>query len=140
MFGDTAVYNIRINSGEQTGNSSKPQDIAKPNAQDPTKPSKSPVKSTTAAVGLYVGKQIFSYVSSNVEAYTRNAQLQEQINTGMKAIGYGVAIVANPALGIAALAFDVASQALTYAKKTTESNLVSEQYRKRSGNYNRSRE
>lgn len=140
MFGDTAVYNIKITGGgEETGNSTKPQEMAKPNPQDPTKP-KGTGRERVNLFALYaLGSRVAHYASSNVEAYTRNAQLQEQVNTGMKLVGYGIAIATNPAIGISLVAVDLATQALTYAKQTKESNLVAEQFRRRSGNVNRSR-
>jgi len=140
-LGDTAVYNIRItgDSQEQAGNPAEPSQSGELNASDPTKPKKGQTKSTTVAVGMYLGKQAVGFMSSNVEAYTRNAQAQEQVNNVMKGIGYAAAIMANPYLGIAMIAVDVATQALENSRKVKESNRVAEQYRQRSGNINRSR-
>ena len=104
-----AEYKITIKKTD-----GKPDKEDKPNLA-PKEEEAGALKAATYAVALYTAKKAVSFVSSHIETYTGDSQAQQAVNMAMKIIGYGAAIVANPALGIAAVALDLTTSMIDRA-------------------------
>lgn len=117
-----------------------PDENPTPEKQDPSK-SKGGIKRMAGiATMVQLGKSALGYATSHVGMYTGSSDMQDKVNAGLSLAGTAVAIAANPAMGIAMAAFNLATKALDYVyKRNQESNELT-QLRKRAGpSLNRSR-
>lgn len=105
------VIDINLNNGEASGNNpNAPTGNKDGNKNKPKKESK-PIEQVTA---LYLARQAASYATSRVQMFTGSSASQAYVNNAMKLFGYGAAIVANPVIGLSALAFDLTTSAIDY--------------------------
>lgn len=133
-------YTFRLiigESGEVRGtglnNAERPEQEGEPNPNHPIAP-KNGVKNTVAgAAALYMGKQAVSYATSRVETFTGSSRAQDTVSTAMKTIGYAGAIIANPTLGLAALAVEGITSMLDYSFRMKWENKRTDQMRARAG-------
>lgn len=92
------------------------------------------------ATMVQLGKSALSYATSHVGMYTGNSDMQDKVNAGLGLAGTAVAIAANPAMGIAMAAFNLATKAMEYSHKKNEEGIGLNQIRRRAGpSLNRSR-
>lgn len=140
---DTNI-NIIFSNQQGGGSESDPETPGvTPNPESPETTQKNSKEKDTSVnskmIALYVGKQALSMVTSRVGVMTRSNVKQQQVNTAMKMVGYGVAIATNPVLGILAIGIDTANSIIDYNEKArVESNRLSI-LRERAGNSNGSR-
>lgn len=76
-----------------------------------------------------------SYVTSRIGYWTGNNQLQADLGAMSGIVSAGMAIAANPVMGIALTAFSLATKAIDYAIEVKWENRSVAEYRRRSGNY-----
>lgn len=97
---------------------------------------------SSGAAAVMVGKTAFNFVKSNVGTFTGSSYKQEQVNTGMKMIGYAAFAAVNPIGAAAALAVDVGTSAINESIKQTLRRKEIEFNRQKIGftSFNRSRE
>ena len=67
---------------------------------------------SSGAAAVMVGKTAFNFVKSNVGTFTGSSYKQEQVNTGMKMIGYAAFTAVNPIGAAAALAVDIGTSVI----------------------------
>ena len=130
--------------GEQDGSVSSPEspggqaDINSPEKNNAGKKTTGAM-STGKAVGMYLGKQAFSYATSHIGEWTQNTHLQNKVNSATKMLGYGVAIATNPIMGSIALATDLITSNIDYYVKGRREMNTLGVLNRRAGNVNRSR-
>ncbi len=73
-------------------------------------------------------------LTQNIGAYTGNGELSAGIATAKRVGAHALLMMANPALGVTALAFDVAGEAIDYHINKRNSRLQAEVLRSISGN------
>ncbi len=134
-----------IFSNQQGGGSESDPEVpgATPNPEAPEETKKGGKEKDNSfnskAIALYVGKQALSMVTSRVGVMTRSNVKQAQVNTAMKMVGYGVAIAANPVLGILAMGVDFINSSLDYKEKGRVEERRLSVLKERAGLTNRSR-
>lgn len=116
--GNEFKYTIEIvlNSEGSSGNGNGD------NPSNPSSPKNNPGTSNDSAKELLkkfapavvAGKNMINFATSNIGTFTGNAKLQDQVNFGLKTIGYGAMIAVNPAMGLVALGTDIATSAISY--------------------------
>ena len=116
--GNEFKYTIEIvlnsEGSSSNGNGDTPATPSNPESNPGTgnKSTKELLKKFAPAV--VAGKNMINFATSNIGTFTGNARLQDQVNFGLKTIGYGAMIAANPAIGLVALGTDIATSAITY--------------------------
>ncbi|MBR0189100.1 MAG: hypothetical protein IJQ23_01785 [Clostridia bacterium] len=139
--------NINLYFGDNSGAGGTENDPltpgATPNPDAPEQIQKKPNEKDTSfsskALALYVGKQALNMVVSRVGTMTRSNVKQQQVNTAMKMVGYGVAVSIHPLLGILAIGADTVNSILDYNEKARVEGLKLSILRERAGNINGSR-
>lgn len=124
--------------GEDKGTPEEPKAPGNTNPEDPTEPKDSKgggVKTALIVVAASTVKKSIGYATSNVGKWTGSSQAQQAVDSATKMVGYGAAIAANPALGLATVAFDLATKALDYAFERKWQDRETEELRRRSGYY-----
>lgn len=112
-------YTIEIvlnNDGSANGNGGGNGNNSNPNKES------NPGNSNQSATDLLkkfapvviAGKTMINFATSNIGTFTGNSRLQDQVNFGMKVIGYGAMIAANPVMGSVALGTDILTSAISY--------------------------
>ena len=132
------VIDINVNRNGDDGNPNTPNQ----QNQDNTKPGGGAGKKSAAmATALYVASRAKDYATSRVQMFTGSSAKQAYVNSALKLVGYGAAIVANPILGTTALAFDLATSAIDYGYAVKMERVELEQRQRLLGalSYGRSR-
>ena len=105
-----------MNLTEGENNASNPKEEGGINLQKPTESkSTNTSKNIAVAIATNVLQKSISYTTGNIGKWTGSEQTQNAVNNMQKAIGYGIAIYANPIMGSIALAFDIGTNAIDYA-------------------------
>lgn len=115
-----------------TAEGSSPTSVVTPQAGV----SKSTAKA--AVVGIMLGKNVASYITSNIGKYTGNTQSQTNVNNAITLSGMGMGIAMNPTLGIANAAFQLATQAFDLVYERSWERKEMTQARARAGYTNES--
>lgn len=91
--------------------------------------------SKEAGLSIFVDsvKDGIQFAANNVGTYTGNTVLQNKVNLGMKAVGYGMMIAANPVLGSLNLLSNMVFNSLEHSQKKNEEDNALEQLRARAG-------
>lgn len=117
-----------------------PDENPTPEPKDPTQAKGGLKRAAGIATMVQLGKSALGYATSHVGMYTGNSEWQDKTNAIGGLFMTGAAIAANPAMGIAMAAFNIATKALDYAYKRNEENIGLAQLRQRAGpSLNRSR-
>ncbi len=130
------TFNIYFNgdAGDQPGTSTDPQQEGTPDPNNPTKPKSGGIKQMAGfAIAKQMGKSLLNFATSQVGDITGSSNTQDKVSFGMKAAGTVAAIIANPAMGIAMAALDLATSAWEAARKMERENRVTQQARYRAG-------
>lgn len=129
--------NIYFDAGENTqpGTPSdpSPNENPMPNPKDPSKPNGAVKKAVGLATMAQLGKSALGYATSHVAVFSGSSDKQDKVNAIMGIAGTAVAIAANPALGLAMAAFNLATKAMDYAYKQKWDTLNTQQTRLRAG-------
>ena len=140
---DTTNINITVDgqAAEQDGTPAEPTTPAKSPTASNAAPKAGAAKSQlgTMAVGAYLAKQSFSIASSRVGQYTRDSQLQSQVNAGLQLLGYAGMIAANPVMGSIAVGLSLTTQMIDYNFKRNQYDAARSVALERAGQTNKSR-
>ena len=130
-------FNIFFNGAEntQSGTESNPNPDENPTPipNNPTQVHGGIKQIAGIATMIQIGKSALNYGKSHVQMYTGSSDMQDKVNAASGLIGTGLAIAANPYLGIAMAAFNLATKAMEYAQKQKEENISLTQLRSRAG-------
>lgn len=133
-------FNGEGNTQTGTATDPSPEENPIPNKNDPSKAKGGLKQIAGLATMAQLGKNALNYAQTHVQMYTGSSDMQDKVNAAGSLIGTGISIAANPALGIATAAFNLATKALDYAYKKKEESINLQQLRRRAGpSLNRSR-
>ena len=133
---------IKLNSeGSSSGESLNNSPINPGANNNPSSKSSSKGTISKFAPLLAIGHNAINFATSNVGMFTGNEKLQEEVNYGLKMIGYGGMIAINPIMGAIAVGTNYISSAITYGFNQKWKNIELEQARYKVGysSTNRSR-
>lgn len=85
------------------------------------------------AAGSALVMQGVRYVGGNIGKWTGNSHNQTVINNTMEMIGYGMMMYANPAIGLSALGFKMATTAIDYQYESQNDKYTSQRALARAG-------
>ncbi len=112
---------IPSNAGVGVGATSKAMDV------------KGVVSTTGLFIAANVGKQAFNLVTSNIGKITGNSHLQDQVNIGLKTVGYAIGFATHPVITSIALGVEGVSTAINNYFEQSESKAKSAQMQMMAG-------